>query len=718
LETDRARAAYSLRYVVCRNGARFREACVTVTDSLQLVGTTVADKYAVEAIVAEGGFAVVYRAKHLVWKRPVALKVFKALGEVSAADREKLLEEFVQEGTLLAELSERSAAIVQARDIGLLTTSRGEQIPYMVLEWLEGSTLEAALENEKRSASPAPLRTIDEAIRLLDPVAEALALAHMKGIAHRDVKPGNIFLLGDPRGESCAVKLLDFGIAKVVNDAQKMAGSFTKTGGQVTSFTPAYGAPEQFTRTHGATGPWTDVFALALILVEVITGREALEGDDYVQLAVAAALPDRRPTPRTLGATVSDAVEAVFVKALAIKPADRYATAGELWNALRAAIGMAPMRGVTTTTDPKRSARSEAFASTALAPASTPIVASLAASAPTAQIARVSSGGGNGAKIAIGAVAVLAIGGGIAFFALRGGGTSTNASTVASLASGAASSPSASASMSAAPVASAVAGCPADMIAIPGGRFFMGSNDAPNEKPQHQVTLRPFCIDKFEVTTEQYKACSDSGGCLRAGTTNDVPSMTDAEHAAYDPLCNARDPAARGKHPINCVGYDQAAKYCKDVGKRLPTEAEWEFSARGPDGRKYPWGDEEPTSTLLNACDKRCADWGKKAGVKVTSMFTADDGWAATAPVGSFPKGASRYGLDDVVGNVWEWVADWYDTYPSEEQADPSGPPKGELRVIRGGAWNAAMPSWVRPSFRWRDDPATRSHGIGFRCAK
>jgi formylglycine-generating enzyme required for sulfatase activity len=386
-----------------------------------------------------------------------------------------------------------------------------------------------------------------------------------------------------------------------------------------------------------------------------------------------------------------------------------------MWNALRAAVGMAPMRGMTTTTDPKVSARSEALANTALAPESTPSAASLAASTPTAQLARTSGGGGRGGLIAIAGVAVLAIGGGIAFFALRGGGSGP---TTAS--SGAASAPpaSASASASAAPSASAAAGCPADMIAIPGGRFFMGSNDAPNEKPQHQVTLRPFCIDKFEVTTEQYKACSDSGGCLRAGTTNDVPSMTDAEHAAYDPLCNARDPVGRGKHPINCVGFDQATKYCKDVGKRLPTESEWEFSARGPDGRKYPWGDEEPTSTLLNACDKRCADWAKKAGVKVTPMFTADDGWAATAPVGSFPKGASRYGLDDVVGNVWEWVGDWYDTYPTDEQTDPKGPEKGELRVIRGGAWNAAMPSWVRPSFRWRDDPATRSHGIGFRCAK
>ena len=119
-------------------------------------------------------------------------------------------------------------------------------------------------------------------------MGEALALAHGRGIAHRDVKPGNIFLLGEPRGESCTVKLLDFGIAKVVQDAQKMAGAFSQTTGQVTSFTPAYGAPEQFSRAQGATGPWTDVFALALIFSELVSGQGPLEGDDFAQLAFAS----------------------------------------------------------------------------------------------------------------------------------------------------------------------------------------------------------------------------------------------------------------------------------------------------------------------------------------------------------------------------------------------------------------------------------------------
>jgi eukaryotic-like serine/threonine-protein kinase len=679
---------------------------LTEADSLNLVGTTIAEKYAVEAVVGEGGFAVVYRAQHIIWKRPVALKVFKALGDFSPTERAKLFDEFVQEGALLAELSERSAAIVQARDIGMLTTARGESIPYMVLEWLDGSTLEAALEHER--AARLPLRSVDEMVRLLDPAAEALALAHKSGIAHRDVKPGNLFLLGDPRSETCTVKLLDFGIAKVVADAQKMAGSFTKTGGQVTSFTPAYGAPEQFTRTHGSTGPWTDVFALALIGVEVLSGKPPLDGEDFVQLAVASSHPTNRPTPRALGVVVSDSVEAVFAKALSVKPTERYAAAGEFWNALRAAINMAPLRGIMTTRNPAEVdiGRASTVAAPGLGPQTAPGAALSSTNAQPAAKGRGAVVGG----VIVGAVAIA----GVAIYALviRGHGvapTPTGGVAVALPSSSASASPSASAG----PVV-----CPPGMITIPGGAFYMGSNLADSEKPPHQVRLAPYCIDKFEVTIEQHKACSDSGKCLRAGTTNEIDGMTAKDHAAYDPLCTARDPVDHAQHPVNCVTWEQAVDYCQEQGKRLPTEAEWEFSALGPDGRKYPWGDDEPSGGHLNACGAECIAWGKKQKVELIPMYKADDGWPTTAPVGSFPKGASRYGLEDVVGNVWEWVGDWYGPYTKADETDPKGPTEGTERVIRGGAWNGGFPDWVRPSFRYHNAPTVRSHGVGFRCAK
>lgn len=691
-------------------------------DTLKLIGRTIADKYAIEQVVGEGGFATVYRATHVVWKRPVAIKVFKALGEFSERDRQKLLDEFIQESTLLADLSARSAAIVQARDVGTLETTGGEHVPYMVLEWLEGATLEQVLDDEKHAGlSP---RTLPDAIGLLDPVAEALALAHRKGIAHRDVKPGNIFVIGDPRGDA-TVKLLDFGIAKVVSDAQKMAGTFTKTSGQVTSFTPAYGSPEQFSRTHGATGPWTDVFALALILVEAITGREPLSGEDFVQLAVSSGNPDRRPSPRTLGAVVSNEVEAAFLKALAITPADRWQTVGDFWNAVRRALQLDPLRGLTETSPRKAPSTPDAMvtAKTALAPGlqadrtsrhdgAAISTRSAEARAGTTTTGRRSGSGKWGVFVVLGAAAV----GGIVFAARWTGGRASESARPAAPVPA-----SASAQAAAAPPGSLSTGssCPPAMIRIPGGSFYMGSDDdLPLEKPAHQVVLDPYCIDEFEVTVEAYKACSDGGRCKRAGTTNEWEGIKDGERKAFDPLCNVREPGARAKHPINCVDWDMADKFCREQGGRLPTEAEWEFAARGPDGRKYPWGDEDPGADRLNACGKECVDWGAKNAIPEKAMYDADDGFANTAPVGSFPKGASRYGVQDVVGNVWEWVADFYAPYGKEEQKSPKGPETGEQRVIRGGGWNGSVASWVRPTFRYRDVPGKRSYGIGFRCAK
>jgi eukaryotic-like serine/threonine-protein kinase len=266
------------------------------------------------------------------------------------------------------------------------------------------------------------------------------------------------------------------------------------------------------------------------------------------------------------------------------------------------------------------------------------------------------------------------------------------------------------------------------MKLIPGGTFFMGSDEKdaePNEKPAHKVKLGPYCLDELEVTVAQYKACSDHGECKRAGKDNLWPGITAAQRKIYDPLCNINDPASRGSHPINCVDWDHARLYCEANDARLPTEAEWEFAARGSDGRTYPWGDDPPSAQLLNACGKECVAWMKKnpdPDQPIAAMYDEDDGHPATAPVGSFPKGKSSWGIQDIAGNVWEWVADWYADYdPASASAtatDPKGPVAGERRVIRGGAWNGAKPAWVRPAWRFQAAPTFRTHGIGFRCAK
>jgi serine/threonine protein kinase len=304
------------------------------SDPFGLVGATIAGRYAVEAVVGEGGFSVVYRARHTLWQRPVAIKAFRGFEWAEAETRDRLLRAFLQEGAILAELSERTTAIVQARDAATLVTPAGQWVPYTVLEWLEGDTLEALLWHERRVDFPP--RSIQRAVTLLDPVARALALAHARCICHRDLKPGNIFVLGDARAADCTVKLLDFGVAGFFSDAMRAQGPATAAG-----FTPAYGAPEQFSEAHGVTGPWTDVFALALIVVELVSGREPMGDVAPDELARVATDPARRPTPRTLGVRVPDAVESVLQRALAVYPAERWQTAASFWDALHEALSVA-----------------------------------------------------------------------------------------------------------------------------------------------------------------------------------------------------------------------------------------------------------------------------------------------------------------------------------------------------------------------------------------
>src|SRR5687768_16614057 len=125
-----------------------------MSDPLSLVGTIVSEKYAIDRVVGEGGFALVYKATHLVWNRSVAIKVFRALGDLPPERRQNLVDSFIQEGRLLADLTERSAAICQARDVGTLTTQDGREMPYMVLEWLEGRSLDLVLELERSGRLP------------------------------------------------------------------------------------------------------------------------------------------------------------------------------------------------------------------------------------------------------------------------------------------------------------------------------------------------------------------------------------------------------------------------------------------------------------------------------------------------------------------------------------------------------------------------------------
>jgi len=158
---------------------------------------------------------------------------------------------------------------------------------------------------------------------------------------------------------------------------------------------------------------------------------------------------------------------------------------------------------------------------------------------------------------------------------------------------------------------------------------------------------------------------------------------------------------------VVCVNWDQAQAYCAWVGGRLPSEAEWEYAARGPESLDYPWG-KAFDPHRLNACDVNC-------GLERADA-AADDDHAYPAPVGSYPSGASWVGTLDMAGNVWEWVIDWYGNYLPGDETNPPGPPSGNSRVVRGGAW-ASTSYAARSAYRGWGAPQKASTVAGFRCA-
>src|SRR5262249_30090026 len=259
--------------------------------------------------------------------------------------------------------------------------------------------------------------------------------------------------------------------------------------------------------------------------------------------------------------------------------------------------------------------------------------------------------------------------------------------------------------------------CPDDMVAIPAGTFQMGSPDGvgdADEHPRHAVTLSAYCIDRTEVTVAAYAACVTTSACSPPPLTVNWSSYSTDEVTRLSRWCNRSD---RPDHPINCVDWNQAAAYCAWRDRRLPSEAEWEYAARGSDGRVYPWGNEPASANRLNACGTECIAMATYAGIPWRAMHDLDDGWQTTAPVGRYPDGKSPFGVLDMAGNVWECPGDWYGPSPTAAQTDPQGA-AGTSRVSRGGGWNSGAPDGARAADRDWLDPGVREAALGFRCAR
>ncbi len=220
----------------------------------------------------------------------------------------------------------------------------------------------------------------------------------------------------------------------------------------------------------------------------------------------------------------------------------------------------------------------------------------------------------------------------------------------------------------------------AEMVLVPAGSFIMGSN-RPNESPAHEVKLRAFYIDKFEVTNARFK--------------NFVEAARYTANPQWLQGPDRKGIADKMDHPVVWVSWEDAQAYIVWAGKKLPTEAQWERAARGNTEGPFPWGDTLP----LGRCN----------------AFGDSDGFETTAPVGKFPKGASAFGCLDMAGNAAEWCRNWHAPYSTGSAIDPGGPATGTSRVQRGGSWRDED-EFLFATHRMGDAPNKRSSGYGFRC--
>ncbi len=243
-----------------------------------------------------------------------------------------------------------------------------------------------------------------------------------------------------------------------------------------------------------------------------------------------------------------------------------------------------------------------------------------------------------------------------------------------------------------------VSGCarqkaPAEMAYVPAGAFLMGSDDGrADERPARRVELPGFYMDRYEVTVAKYVKFLNHTGRLYGCDGHKCADVKDENPQSHIVSVGDGYAAEEGfeDYPVTWVSWYGADAYCRFRHKRLPTEAEWEKAARGTDGRRYPWG---------NEFDPVKANAGRRNG---------------PAPVGSYPLGVSPYGLYDMAGNVWEWVADWYEPYPSSDYESPFF---GKYKVVRGGSWNHPYED-ARTTSRDFAHPARRLLVVGFRCAR
>lgn len=639
-------------------------------------GAVIAGKLRLLSPLGQGGMGVVWAARHLTLETDVAVKLIRperAAGDPAAIAR------FEREARATARIAHPN--VVKVMDYGALDGA----VPYIVMELLRGFSLAELLARGGR-LSFATARS------LVQQIGSALESAHEHGVVHRDIKPHNVFITEGSKGYPLFVKVLDFGVAKMLGDADP-SGSLTLTETGMVIGSAPYMSPEQLEGSKDV-DLRSDLWSLAVIVYEALTGTQPFQGSSFVSVG-AAVLNGRYKPASELRPNLPASIDDWFAKALCLDPDGRFQSAREMIAAFVAQEGpleevegkageAQPIEFAATEIAPAEAGRPPAESisdsDTAAAAGGTVIHAPATkkpetpnAPAPRSRLAR---------NAAIGAAALLAtsVAGARLWGPLRASGGT---------------------------------GCPAGMILIERSTFPMGSpaeGETPSdETPLHDVTVGAFCLDATEVTVSAYEECTSCTSPL----TVDLEGLTPNGRSFWSQFCNG--PESRD-HPVNCIDWDGATAYCASIGKRLPSEAEWELAARGKDARTYPWGHTPPLGDRLNACGAECSRMLTERLEKVgkaswPAMHSGDDSAPATAPVGHYPGGASPAGVLDLAGNVWEWTDSHYCPYGKEDCGD-------SRRVLRGGGWDTVESQYVRSAHRRPSAPLARGWSIGFRCAK
>jgi serine/threonine protein kinase len=664
-------------------------------------------RYHIVENLGEGGMAAVYKGFDNRLRRDVAIKVILR----GFDQKDVFIKRFEREAMAVAQLTHPN--IVRVIDYG---TEDG--VPYLVMEYIPGGTL------KDRMGKAVPWR---EAAKMLIPVARALDYAHKENIIHRDIKPANILVT-----KSGDLMLSDFGIAKTLD-----ADNLTKlTGTGVGIGTPAYMAPEQGMGRD--IDQRVDIYSLGVVFYEMITGRPPYEADTPMAVMLKH-ISDPLPRPKSFVPDIPEQVEQILFKALAKDPDHRFQDMGEFAQALENLVRSkepeaAPV--IETAVEP-------ILAKTVKAPAVQPGTVTQAAPKPRSSWIKYAWIPVLASVACVGLVAILTVPKLLGLIAPGNSSPPTKVAEVPSpteeieivepvpatdspLPNPEDNRPSPEAAISTSmPEPSQTASEPpsatpeptleqtlgigsqgisaqdqAVMMYIPAGSFTRGVNDRmistlldqcsrcesrnfADATPMGEIYLDAFWIYQTEVTNAQYRLCVEAGSC---SPPDDFSSRTRTSYYGNPDF---------DSYPVVYVSWADAGSYCRWIGGRLPTEAEWEKAARGTDGRLYPWGDN--------------ASRGANANVE---RYVGD-----TTAVASYPSGKSPYGLYDMAGNVYEWVIDWYSGsyYGDAPSQNPYGPQSGATHVIRGGSADYRE-AWATTVFRDYLDSADSTDQIGFRC--